>query len=113
MFLFRSVICLNCRPHLKSSFDISYVLLTKRCLATAAKDDQLPKVREGAASSVTSKAKPTRQPFVKNIFAGVFDEEMLLYPELPNDRLFELNSKVGEIEQFLKKNGKSVTNGLV
>lgn len=113
MYLFRSGVCLNCRRHLKSSFDVSYELLTKRCLATAVKDDHLPEKREDAASSVARKAKPIRQPFAKNIFAGIFDQEMLLYPELPNDRLSELNSRVGKIEQFLKKHGKSVTNRLV
>lgn len=104
MYLLRSVTCLNCRRNVKFSFDVSNVFLVKRCLATAAKGEQLPKEHEGTASSVAMKAKPVRQPFVKNIFAGIFDQEMLLYPELSNDRLFDLNNRVDKIEQFLKEN---------
>lgn len=107
MHLLRSLTCLNCRRNLKSSFDISYVFLAKKCLATAVKDDQLPKEHDAKPSFVEVKTKPVREPFVKNIFAGIFDQEMLLYPELPNDKLFELNSRVEKIEQFLKENGKS------
>lgn len=104
MHLLRSLTCLNCRRNLKSSFDVSYVFLVKRRLATAVKDDQLPKGHDGKPSFVEVKTKPVRQPFVKNMFAGIFDQEMLLYPELPNDRLFELNSRVEKIEQYLKEN---------
>lgn len=94
---------------MKSSFDVSCVFLTKRYRATAAEGDKLP-TEHDAASSIATKMKPVRQPFVKNIFSGTFDQEMLLYPELPNDRLFELNSRVEKIEQFLKENGKSATS---
>lgn len=104
MLLLRSLTCLNCRRSLKCSYDFSYVFLAKRCLATAAKDEQLPKESEGTASSLATKTKKSRRPFVKDIFAGVFDQEMLLYPELPNERLFDLNNRVTKIEEFLKEN---------
>lgn len=104
MHLLRSLTCLNCRRNLKCSFDFSYVFLAKRCLATAAKDEKLPKESEGTASSLAMKTKKSRQPFVKDIFAGVFDQEMLLYPELPNDRLFDLTNGVAKIEEYLKEN---------
>lgn len=104
MFLLKS---LTCRRNFKFSFDSYSVFLSKRTCATATKDEQLPKEHEGTASSVSSETKPTKPPFVKNIFAGIYDQDMLLYPEISNDRLFDLNSRVAKIEQFFKENGKS------
>lgn len=43
-------------------------------------------------------------PFIKELFLGRFDKDMLVYPELPNAEDYdELNALVAPVEEFFKK----------
>lgn len=48
--------------------------------------------------------KPCRPPFMKNVFIGIFDSEMLLYPELDKESLKELKTSLEPLKQFVNNN---------
>ncbi|CAH1373894.1 unnamed protein product [Tenebrio molitor] len=47
--------------------------------------------------------KPQKPPFVKNLFLGIFDTDILTYPELKNEELDNLNKIVQEAQTVLEK----------
>lgn len=48
--------------------------------------------------------KPCRPPFMKNVFCGVFDTEMLIYPELDKVKFQELKACIKPVEDFFINN---------
>ncbi|KAJ3665428.1 hypothetical protein Zmor_000924 [Zophobas morio] len=48
--------------------------------------------------------KPQKPPFVKNLFLGIFDTDLLTYPELTNEQLNNLNSKIKQAEMIVQQN---------
>jgi acyl-CoA dehydrogenase family protein 9 len=47
--------------------------------------------------------KPQKPPFVKNLFLGIFDTDILTYPELKNEELDNLNKIVQQAQTVLEK----------
>ncbi|EEZ98802.2 Acyl-CoA dehydrogenase family member 9, mitochondrial-like Protein [Tribolium castaneum] len=47
--------------------------------------------------------KPQRAPFVKNLFLGVFDTDLLTYPEITNEELNNLNKALQPIQTFVQQ----------
>ncbi|XP_044259371.1 complex I assembly factor ACAD9, mitochondrial [Tribolium madens] len=47
--------------------------------------------------------KPQRAPFVKNLFLGVFDTDLLAYPEIRNEELNNLNKNLEPVQTFLQQ----------
>lgn len=77
----------------------------KRYVATETVSQE---VIQGLESSVSVSRKPSKPPFVKNLFLGVFDKDVLLYPEMFTIEHLDLfNKSLGPIEQYFKEKGKS------
>lgn len=47
--------------------------------------------------------KPEREPFVKNLFIGKFDEEFLTYPQLEKEELETLNTNLKPVEDYFSQ----------
>ncbi|XP_064488656.1 complex I assembly factor ACAD9, mitochondrial-like [Ornithodoros turicata] len=78
------------------------VLLLVRHLAKAADKPHLQVYDGGEKPLVLSKEKVKRDPFVKNLFIGKFDKQMLIYPEVLDEaRLSELESMASSVQKFL------------
>lgn len=51
----------------------------------------------------TRQKKPQREPFVKNFLIGVYDNEMLTFPELDLDEVRNLEKEVDKLKQVLQQ----------
>lgn len=60
-------------------------------------------VKEGPSALNLTK-KPSREPFMKNIFLGEFDLEALVYPELDKEGLQELKKRTDPYKDYFKSN---------
>uniref|UniRef100_A0A1B6CQH9 Acyl-CoA dehydrogenase family member 9 n=1 Tax=Clastoptera arizonana TaxID=38151 RepID=A0A1B6CQH9_9HEMI len=62
-----------------------------------------------AESSMLVNEKPSKPPFAKNLFLGIFDKDVLVYPEVFSiDQLNLLQRKLEPIEKYLKNEVKSL-----
>ncbi|KAG7164836.1 Complex I assembly factor ACAD9-like [Homarus americanus] len=92
------VIVGNSRPHIRLS----------RCLNTTNQDSstsaQVKEVSDNEPTQQSIVRKPKRPPFIKNLFLGRFDKEMLTYPEvLDKDRHELLHEMIVPIERFFEE----------
>lgn len=61
-------------------------------------------VKKGSRTSLKVSKKPCKPPFMKNVFLGVFDREMLVYPELEKEKLGDLKKRLEPIQSYFKNN---------
>lgn len=66
--------------------------------------DQSVVVAKESRTSLKEAKKPSKPPFMKSVFLGVFDKEMLTYPELDKERLIELKKRVEPYNSYFKSN---------
>lgn len=56
--------------------------------------------------------KPQREPFVKNVFLGKFDKEVLTYPQLEKEELERLNASLESVKNFFNREDVKQTQAL-
>uniref|UniRef100_A0A1B6GAU8 Acyl-CoA dehydrogenase/oxidase N-terminal domain-containing protein n=1 Tax=Cuerna arida TaxID=1464854 RepID=A0A1B6GAU8_9HEMI len=66
--------------------------------------DQSLVVAKKTGASLKLAKKPQRPPFMKNVFLGIYDVEMLTYPELDKEALIELRKRVQPCKDYFKNN---------
>lgn len=64
-------------------------------------------------SSLKVSKKPCKPPFMKSVFMGIFDREMLVYPELDKEKLGELKKRTEPVESYFKNNVDSKSIALL
>lgn len=69
----------------------------------AEKPSSVMSAKEGPSALNLTK-KPSRGPFMKNIFLGEFDLEALVYPELDKEGLQELKKRTAPYKDYFKSN---------
>ncbi|XP_054281665.1 complex I assembly factor ACAD9, mitochondrial-like [Macrosteles quadrilineatus] len=55
-------------------------------------------------TSLKVNKKPSKPPFMKNVFLGIYDKDMLVYPELDKPRLQELKKRMEPVKSYFKSN---------
>lgn len=75
--------------------------------------DQSVVVAKESRTSLKVSKKPCKPPFMKSVFMGIFDREMLVYPELEKDKLGELKRRIEPVESYLKNNVDSKSIALL
>ncbi|XP_023018926.2 acyl-CoA dehydrogenase family member enigma [Leptinotarsa decemlineata] len=58
------------------------------------------------------KKKPQKSPFVKNLLLGVFDTDILTYPQLEKDEVHNLEKNVSSVKKLMKQNHMMNCNSL-
>lgn len=56
--------------------------------------------------------KPQREPFMKNVFLGKFDRDILTYPELEKEELDRLNASLEPVKNFFDRKDVKQTKAL-
>jgi acyl-CoA dehydrogenase family protein 9 len=82
--------------------------LTRKLLYSTNQSDVVSKQNEPKNNELSKRNRPIKnEPFIKNLFAGKYEKEYLIFPELNSKELKELDSFIKPIESFYQESAKS------
>lgn len=92
------------RIFLKRSFSyLKYHVSARRLSQPANESDEII-INQELGLTPLPKKKPQRQPFIKNLFLGEFDKEILTYPEVQtNERQKQFQEWLAPIEEYINR----------